>query len=205
MASEIDVLQWIVVGIFVVGFAISVCLVASVQGDLLVDDARRGADDNAEATDVLLSLIDSADRKIIIHDDGNCSPESVCNNPDVLDALRQRIAEHGIEVKCLFNDADPNLGVLDLAREFTDKVFVWHLEGERPGRDIHYIIVDDGKLVHLSEHAHGSDERDYVLRKANQRWAPWLSPGTRSRISKPYMDHFHRGVAAGKPAQISAA
>ena len=201
LASEIDGLDWIVVGIFAIGFAVSLYLVASVQGDLLVDDTRRGANDNEEAVSMFLDLVKAARESIIIHDDGNDSSESVYNNSKVIGALRDSIELYGVKVKCLFNDDNQQLELLNLARDFPNNVKIWYLDGDRPLRDIHYKIIDHGKLVHLSEHDYGSDERDYVLRKAN-KW--WVGKGTRSRISKAYRENFDQGVKVGRPARIAA-
>ena len=196
-----DGLDWIVVVIFMVGFLISLYLVVNAQGDLLVDDTIRGANDNEEATKMFLSLIEEAHRSIIIHDDGNNSPESVYNNPDVIAALRDRIEKRSIQVKCLFNDADEQLGLLALAREFQDNVAIWYLDGERSARDIHYKIIDGGKLVHLSRHDHGSEEREYVLRRVN-KW--WVTRGTHRRISRVYRENFEQGVKVGRRAYFGA-
>ena len=202
IASEIDVLEWIVIGTFAAGFVASLYLVASVQGDLLVDGTTtRGVNDDEDAVSMFISLVKEAHESIIIHDDGNNSQSSVYNNLKVLNALRERIESKGIEVKCLFNDDDQQLELLSLTREFPDNVKIWHSGGDKASRDIHYKIVDGGKLVHLSEHEHGSSEREYVLRKAD-KW--WSNKGTRSRISKAYREHFEQGVKVGKPAEIAA-
>lgn len=202
MASEFDVLDWMVLGIFLAGFAISFCVVMSVQGDLLADDTKKIVNDNAHATSIFLGLVNQTRKSIIIHDDGNNSPGSVYNNEEVMESLRSRIRKHGIQIRCLFNDADEPLALLDLVREFPDNVDIWYLEGDRPEPDIHYKIVDGGKLVHLSKHAHGSDERVYVLRDAN-RW--WVTKGARSRISKAFRTQFDHDLKFSKQAQAAAA
>ena len=145
VASEMDGMAVGVAVIFMVGFLYSLWLIVNAQGDLLIDDtlnAVRGENDNQVATDMFLSLVDATRHSIVIHDDGDDSPESVYNNPEVIEALRRRIQSPGIEVKCLFNDADQPLKLLELARDFPDKVTIWYSNGERPMRDIHYKIVD---------------------------------------------------------------
>ena len=139
---------------------------------------------------MFLDLVKAARQSIMIHDDGNDSSESVYNNFKVIGALRDSIEMHGVIVKCLFNDDNQQLGLLNLARDFPDNVKIWYLDGDRPQRDIHYKIVDDGKLVHLSEHDYGSDERDYVLRKAN-KW--WVGNGTRRRDQQGVQGELRSG------------
>ena len=182
--------EWIVVTIFLVAFLVGTYLVVSVQGDMRVHD-ESGENDDDQAADMFIALIKQTRRRIVIHDDGNDSPESVYNNDQVMVAIRDRIRQRGIEVRCLFNDEEQPLKLLDLARseECRGHILVWYMKGDRPDQDIHYKIVDDGKLVHLSRHEHRASERGFVLRKA-PRWAM----GTHRRISKSYRDHFQHGL-----------
>ena len=202
--NGIDGMALGVIIIFMAGFLYSLWLIVNAQGDLLVDDTVntiRGGNDDQKATGMFLDLIKATRKSIVIHDDGDNSPRSVYNNPDVIEALRHRIQNRGIRVECLFNDADEPLKILDLARDFPDNLAIWYLEDERPIPDIHYKIVDGGKLVHLSRHDHGSDEREYVLRNAN-KW--WVTKGTHRRISRAYIDEFRRGIKDRRRASSSS-
>ena len=199
VAGEIDWLDWIVVAIFTIGILVSAHLLVNAQGDLLVDDTIRGTNDDNDATNIFLYLVSTARKSIIIHDDGNNSPDSVYNNPDVIEAMRRGIQRYGVNIKCLFNDDSDELAFMALAREFPNNVAVWYWDGERPERDIHYKIIDGGKLVHLSIHAHDSNEREYVLRQAD-KW--WVAKGTRRRISKAYREMFDRGVKVSRRARF---
>ncbi len=182
--------EWVVVTIFMVAFLVGTYLVLSVQGDMRVQD-ESGNNDDDRAAEIFVNLIKDTRRRIVIHDDGNHSPESVYNNDQVMIAIQEGIRQRGIEVHCLFNDKDQPLKLLDLARseEGRGHILVWYAKGERPLQDIHYKIVDGGKLVHLSLHEHRASERGFVLRKA-PRWAI----GTRRRISRSYLDHFQHGL-----------
>ena len=183
--------EWIVVAILAAGFLISTYLIASVQGDLRLRE-ESGLNTDEQATAMFIGLVKQTRRQIDIHDDGNDFEGSMYNSPEVIDALRERIRKRNIKVRCLFNDADHPLELLNLARseESRSRIEIWYLRGGRQEPDTHYKIVDSGRLVHLSRHEHGASERGYRLRKA-QRWWEF---NTRYRISKQYRDHFEHGL-----------
>ena len=189
--DTIEGVEWVVVAIFLVAFLVGIYLVVSVQGDLRVEE-EIGDNGDDQAADMFVALIGQTCRRIDIHDDGNDSTASVYNNDQVMDAIRDRIRQRRIEVRCLFNDEDQPLKLLGLARseECRGHIRVWYAKGDRPDQDIHYKVVDKGNLVHLSLHAHGASERSFVLRKAP--W--WWARATRRRISKSYLDHFMHGL-----------
>lgn len=183
--------EWIVVAILVAGFLTSVYLIASVQGDLRMRE-ESGLNTDEQATTMFIGLLNQTRRRIDIHDDGNDFSGSMYNSPEVIGVLREQIQERNIKVRCLFNDADQPLELLNLARtdEFGSHIEVWYLRGGRQEPDTHYKIVDGGRLVHLSRHARGAGERGYRLRKALR----WWEFHTRYRISKQYRDHFEHGL-----------
>ena len=183
--------EWIVVAILVAGFLTSVYLIASVQGDLRMRE-ESGLNTDEQATTMFIGLLNQTRRRIDIHDDGNDFAGSMYNSPEVIGALRERIQERNIKVRCLFNEANQPLELLNLARtdEFGSHIEVWYLRGGRQEPDTHYKIVDGGRFVHLSRHARGAGERGYRLRKALR----WWEFHTRYRISKQYRDHFEHGL-----------
>lgn len=199
--GEVNMLYIGVWAVFVSGFLFSVWLLIGAQGDLMIDDTMNGENDDEMVSRTFLKLVAETQKSLVIHDDGGNSPNSVYNNDDVIEALRQRIQDCGIEVKCLFNEADEPIKLLDLAREFPSNVSIRYLDEGRPEHDIHYKIVDNGKLMYLSRHDRGQGDRKYVYRKAN-KW--WMFAGTRRRISRDYMDLFNRGVKASSPAHLHA-
>ena len=107
--------EWIVVAILVAGFLISVYLIASVQGDLRLRE-KSGLNTDEQATEMFIDLLNQTRSRIDIHDDGNDFAGSMYNSPKVIDALRERIEKRNIKVRCLFNDADEPLELLNLAR-----------------------------------------------------------------------------------------
>ena len=183
--------EWAVLAILAAGFLISLYLIVSVQGDLRLRE-ESGLNTDEQATAMFIGLLNQTRRRIDIHDDGNDFADSMYNSPEVIDALRERIRKRNIKVRCLFNDADQPLELLELARseEFRNRIEIWYLNGGRQEPDTHYKIVDSGRLVHLSRHEHGASERGYRLRKALR----WWEVRTRHRISKQYRDHFEHGL-----------
>ena len=187
--GTLDPVVWIVGSIFLAGTLIGWYFVLSVQGDMLVDDTKRGVNSNEEAVAMFLDLVRQARKSIDIHDDGDNTKGTVYNNQEVLDSLRRGFEVHDLRVRCLFNDNEP-IALADLAREYPDNLAIWYARAERPENDTHYKIVDDGMLVHLSQHRHRDSERRYAIRKG-KRWAP----GTRRRISRAFREHFEHGLA----------
>ncbi len=183
--------EWIVVAILAACILISAYLVASVQGDLWFRE-ESGLNTDEQATEMFIDLVNQTRRQIDIHDDGGDLADSMYNSRVVMDALRDRIRERNIKVRCLFNDADQPLELLTLARseEYGNRIEIWHLGGGRREPDTQYKIVDSGRLVHLSRHAHGASRSGYRLRKALR----WWEFKTRNRISKQYRDHFEHGL-----------
>lgn len=183
--------EWVIVAILVAGFLLSLYLIVSVQGDLGLQEIS-GTNTDEQATAMFIDLVNQTRRKIDIHDDGNDFEGPIYNNPDVIDALREQIRKRKIKVRCLFNDSDQSLKLLNLAHsnEYRDHIQVWYLNCGRQEPDTHYKIVDSGRLVHLSRHEHGASERGYRLRRALR----WWEITTRYRISRQYRDHFESGL-----------
>ena len=182
----IDGAEWAMVAILAGGLLWGWYLVLSVQPDARGPEV--GENDDNQAVEMFVRLVGEARRSIVIHDEGTDSPESVYNSDEVMEAVKRRIRERGIEVHCLFNDAEP-LKLLDLAREdeCRDRIRIWYARGERSKPDIHYKIVDGGKLVHVSNHRHHASAKAYLLYKA-----PWWARGARQRFSRAYKEHFER-------------
>lgn len=186
--------EWVVVAIFVAASLAGLFLVVSAQGDMNLRE-ETGENDDDQAAAMLIDLINRARNSLVIHDDGNAAAESVYNNDRVVAAMRERIRQRPrLKVQCLFNDRE-DLKLLELADgESKRNISIWYAGGERPPNDVHYKIVDGGRLVHLSAHEHGASERSYVLRKAE----PWWAARTRRRISKSYLDHFEHSLPSAE-------
>lgn len=191
----IEGVEWLIVAIFAIAFLVSLYLVISVQGDMRLK-IEKGENTDEQATKMFIDLIKSTRSSLVIHDDGDDSTKSMYNSSEVVDALEQQIRKHpNLQIKCWFNDRE-DIKLVDLADGSYEENFrIWYSEGERPDNDIHYKIVDGGRLVHLSRHEHGASEREYFLRRAEMPFAI----GTRKRISREYLAHFENGIAQAKP------
>ncbi len=186
----IEGLEWIAVAIYVVGLVTGVYLVVTAQGDRGITELSADNSDE-KAANAMIDMVEQTCRELLIHDDGNNSVGSVYNNEQVLEAIRSRLRQRPrLRIRCLFNDNEP-LKLLELAQseDCRDRIEVWHVRGPRPLDDMHYKVVDRGKMVHLSFHAHRVDERKYLIRKP----PIWAIP-TRRRISKTHREHFGSGV-----------
>ena len=184
--------EWLVLTIFGAGTVLCVYLVASVQGDLRLQETS-GVNTDEEAKIAFITLVNGARKKIDIYCDGKGFPESVYNCADVLNALRERIQEKPyLKVRCLFDGANQELGLLQLAKSETcgKNIEVWYLKGGRPESDFCCQIVDNGRFVYLSAPSFGEGENEYLLRSADRLW----NFGTRRRISRKYRDSFEHGL-----------
>ena len=157
---------------------------------IVAEDVAPNSD--AEAQDVFLRLIEQTDTRLVAHDDGNDDTDSVYNAPRILEALQRRIQEADIDVQCFFNYREP-LKLEALAREYPANVSLYYRDP--PGRpsgeeDIHYKVVDDGKLLHLSKHGLKDSNRRYKLWDATNAW----KSGRRCR-SRRYSNEFRRDTA----------
>lgn len=190
----IEGVEWLIVAIFVIAFLVSVYLIVSVQGDVRLK-LEHGENTDEQATKMFIDLIESTRKSIVIHDDGDDSTKSMYNSAEVIDAIERQIKKHpNLQVKCWFNDRE-DIKLVNLADGiYAENFEIWYSEGERPDNDIHYKIVDGGRLVHLSRHEHGASEREYFLRRAEMP----LAIGTRKRISREYLAHFENGIAQAK-------
>ena len=189
--------ELIVIAIVAGTFVICAYLVITVQGDLTLEDVS-GPNSNKHAIELFINLVNETRKQIEIHDDGNDFAGSIYNNPDVIEAIRKGVRERNIMVRCLFNDKDQPLKILELARceDFGRNIKIWYVQGGRQEPDTHYKIVDGGKLVHTSYHKHSEEERSYRLLKATGR----LDFRTRKRISERYCDHFAFSIENATPA-----
>ncbi len=180
--------EWIIVAAYVLTTGVGTYLILSVQGDIRMDE-RWGENDDEQAAKDMIKMLGASESELIIHDDGNGSSSSVYNNERVLEAMKKRLREcPSLRIRCLFND-DAQLKILDLAKSEPGKVEIWHVKGPRPQHDIHYKVVDNGKMVHMSFHDHGATERKYMIREP-PRWAR----GTQRRICRVRRKHFETGV-----------
>ena len=179
-----------------VGVGYSVVMSIRLYDNLTVKSGfRKGMNDDDTVDGDFKRLVQAAQREFIIHDDGNRSNNSVYNSDAVMAALRERMLENNrLRTRIYFNKQE-SLQVNDLAHEFGGRFEIRYNPGPRPERDVHYKIVDGGKLGYLSLHYHGSDEREFEFFDCS-RASEW----TRRRLFGDHREKFERDFAAASRA-----
>lgn len=180
----VEGLETVLLAIYVVIATVGSLAVLYRLGDRIVTRTA-GTNNDAQAVAMYVDLIHNAKRKLWIRDDGSESENTVYSNDEVLQAFEKQLEKHPrLEVRCLFNDKHAKLGLLDLVAK-NPRVELRYTQDERTPDQLHYKIVDDGKILHLSTHLYGASERGYVVRKP----PPWAL-STRRRISVTYREEF---------------
>ena len=141
---------------------VCVVIVWRAQGFLSVR-VTRGVNDNDTAAYMFICLVSKVENEMIIHDDGDNTDDSIYNNDKVIKAVRKRLGEQtDLTIKCFFNENE-DIKMVSLGELFPGRFVVRYRQGERPDRDIHYKIIDDGRKGYLSVHDLGGCSRKYEL------------------------------------------
>ena len=188
----LEVPEIIILSMGLVASLVGWYMVLSVNEDLKNQEPESRINSNEEAAILFITLVRKTKHQMLIHDDGDNSERSIYNDDDVMNAIRERVKQRPrLRIECLFNDKDQHLKLEKLADgECRRNILISYLGGDRPEPDIHYKVVDKGRLVHVSHHEHGADERAYTLLKAEPIWAL----ETRRRISSLYVKHFYDNI-----------
>lgn len=118
----------------------------------------RERNSNTMALEYFVQVVNAAENRLIVHDDGDDVADTPYNDERVLDALAQRLETcHELEVKMLFNVKDENLRIVRMADKYDHRLQIRYKNG-RPTGDIHYKIADD-RIGYFSEHDQGSSDR----------------------------------------------
>lgn len=153
---------------------------------------KSGLNDDETAATTFIDILRMAKETLVIHDDGNKMAGTVYDNAAVVEAVRCQLADNqALHIACLFNDREDLDLVRQMTAEYPDRFKVWHRQGPRPLRDIHYKIADDGTFGHLSSHERGQPERRFKLLDCSA-----AKPRTRKRVFGEYLAQFKVDVAA---------
>ena len=120
-------------------------------------------DDVAKAT--FLEILNSAEKQLIVRDDGDGS-SSLYRDDDIADQVRSRLREReNLAIRVLFNYREDGntLAALQAETEFQnrDRLDIRYLLPEqRPFKEVHGKIADNGKRGCLSSHERDAQERD---------------------------------------------
>ncbi len=131
----------------------------------------KGPNSGEKAAAKFIDVVERAERRLIIHDDGDKVQGTIYNDAPALAILEKRLeAKPELHVAILFNERH-DLEVLKLKDRFGARCQVRYRDGGRPKGDIHYKIADDA-MGYFSEHELGGNERStwlYDLTRASRR------------------------------------
>lgn len=135
---------------------------------------RRVKNDDDVAKATFLEVLNGAEKQLIVRDDGD--GPSLYSDDDVAEQVRSRLRHNkNLAIRVLFNyRKDGNkLAALQAEDEFRgrDRLDVRYLLPEqRPFKEVHGKIADNGKRGCLSVHAKDSQERDVEKFDCSRSW-----------------------------------
>lgn len=133
----------------------------------------RNDDDVAKAT--FLEVLNSAKQKLIVRDDGDLS-SSLYRDKHIAEQVRARLRCNGkLAIRVLFNyrEKGNQLAALQAEAEFQrrDRLDVRYLlPAQRPFKEVHGKIADNGKHGCLSVHEKDAQERDLEKFDCSKSW-----------------------------------
>ena len=135
---------------------------------------RRIKNDDDVAKAAFLEVLNSAEKKLIVRDDGD-APSSLYHDDHVMEQVRSRLRNENLAMRVLFNyrEEGNKLAALQAEAEFQgrEKLDVRYLSPEqRPFKEIHWKIADDGRHGCLSVHEKDAQERDLEKFDCSQSW-----------------------------------
>ena len=136
---------------------------------------RRVKNDDEVAKATFLEVLNGAEKQLIVRDDGD-APSSLYCDDDIAERVRSRLRQKkGLAIRVLFNyRKDGNkLAALQAEDEFRgrDRLDVRYLLPEqRPFKEVHGKIADNGRHGCLSVHAKDSQERDVEKFDCSRSW-----------------------------------
>lgn len=152
-------------GVVCVAFlGIAFCVFAAIRmlykaWPLLDVIATNATNDDNTATEHFVSLLDEAEKKMVIYDDGNNMEGSIYNDPKVIDNVHNKLKQNpDFKIQCFFNfDHD-----LLFRKAFGNHTRVDIRTGDNvESKDVHYKIIDDGRKAYLSRHDFSANKRNF--------------------------------------------
>lgn len=141
--------------------------------NLLTVRKERIKNDDQVAKDTFLEVLNSAKKTLIVRDDGD-DPSSLYFDDDVAEQVRARLQENPrLAMRVLFNyRTDGNkLGALQAEFQSRDRLDIRYLSSpQRPLKEVHGKIADEGRRGCLSAHERGSRERDLEKFDCSKSW-----------------------------------
>ena len=153
-------------------------------------------DDVAKAT--FLEVLNSAEKQLIVRDDGDGS-SSLYRDDDMAAQVRSRLRHNKkLAIRMLFNYREDGnkLAALQAEAEFQgrDRLDIRYLLPEqRPFKEVHGKIADNGKRGCLSAHERDAQERDVGKFDCSQSWLG------RQFVFRRYIADFERQFQSATP------
>lgn len=127
-------------------------------------DVGRGSD--AFAAETFLKLLGDARDEMLACDDGRAAAGSLCEDPEVIRAVREKLERNArFEMRCIFSSDDST--AFRRAFEGYDRV---RIKTGVARRDIHYQIIDRGWKGYVSRHRSGEAGQSYKLYERAIGW-----------------------------------
>ena len=163
--------------------------------------------DSSAAGKAFAGLLGRAERRMVVYDDGNGGDSSIYNNEDILAKVMDRLEEKkDLRIQFCFNCDEPELL---FRKEFRDNphprvsIKTLGLDGDSRPDDMHYKIIDDGQMAHLSRHKFGSEERRFKLVDCRAR-PKFISDFVSQATLGEYLEDFEEKFSRARPAASSA-
>ena len=136
---------------------------------------RRIKNDDDVAKAAFLEVLNRAEKKMIVRDDGDAS-SSLYRDDHMVEQVRSRLRRNNnLAIRVLFNyrDEGNKLAALQAEAEYQgrERLDVRYLVPEqRPFKEVHGKIADNGRHGCLSVHEKGAQERDLEKFDCSQSW-----------------------------------
>lgn len=139
----------------------------------------------------LLHMLAAAERSITIFDDGDKVNDSLYDDSTIVAAFGEKLRENpGFKVECYFNNPRRTMFRDNLER--CKGVAIQTGEGaNREGYEVHYKIIDGGKMGYLSRHEEQSLARSYQYIDCSNVLR-WGFPAVSKRHFGPHFRDFEK-------------
>ena len=157
---------------------------------------RRIRNDDDVAKAAFLEVLNGAEKQLIVRDDGDLS-SSLYRDENIAEQVRARLrCNEDLAIRALFNyrEEGNKLAALQAEAEFQGRFQVRYLLPEqRPFKEVHGKVADNGRRGCLSVHEKDAQERDLEKFDCSQSWLG------RQFVFRRYIADFERQFQTATP------
>lgn len=154
----------VAMGVYLVVTAVRLNQQVKLAAELRTVEKFEGSNDNDGAVDMFQRLLAQAVERIEVFDDGNNMEDSIYNSERVMEQLDEKLTNFPqFEAVFFFNADDPLLLKERFRRHERVHIYAGAAGVRRDPSEVHYKIIDNGKLAYLSTHLYGDDERKFEI------------------------------------------